>query len=210
MTAVMNAVRARQARCAALGFWPGPIDGVDGPRTRAAFEAARAAQHAKGLPFQHVSGITRIHWHWTGGGHVPNPTDLAAYHALIPATGPVVRPVQPTVQRSHTRNANGGAVGIAICAMAGANERPFDRGRAPILPVQLVEMVRETARLARIYDIPVSPWSMLSHAEIQPTFGIVQRRKWDITWLPGMEAPGDPIQIGNRLREAVRCELLNP
>lgn len=79
MTAVMNAVRARQARCAALGFWPGPIDGVDGPRTRAAFEAARAAQHAKGLPFQHASGITRVHWHWTGGGHVPNATDLAAY-----------------------------------------------------------------------------------------------------------------------------------
>ncbi|MFD2439715.1 peptidoglycan-binding protein [Paracoccus kondratievae] len=67
MTAVMNAVRARQARCAALGFWPGPIDGIDGPRTRLAYAAAQDAQAAKGLAFHHPTGITRIHWHWTAG-----------------------------------------------------------------------------------------------------------------------------------------------
>lgn len=209
MTAKMTTILARQARCAALGFWPGPIDGVDGRRTRAALEAAFASQRAKGLPFEHPSGINRIHWHWTGGGYVPNRTDLGAYHSLIPADGPAVHPVGPTTRRSHTLNANGGAVGVSICAMVGAVERPFNHGRAPITPAQVSGLVRETARLCRLYDIPVSPWSTLSHAEIQPTLGIVQRWKWDITWLPGMDQPGDPIAVGNRLREMVRCELLN-
>ncbi|MFD1481587.1 N-acetylmuramoyl-L-alanine amidase [Paracoccus nototheniae] len=205
----MNAVRARQARCAALGFNPGPIDGADGPRTQAAFAAATAAQRAKGLPFEHPTRLTRIHWHWTAGGYVPNSTDLRAYHGLIPGEGRPRWPVDPTASRSHTLNANGGAIGISICAMTGAQERPFDRGRAPITPYQVCELVRETARMCRAYDIPVSRWSTLSHAEIQPTLGVVQRWKWDITWLPGMEGPGDPITVGDRLRDMVRAELLN-
>ena len=207
MTATMTAIRARQARCAALGFWPGPIDGVDGRRTRAAFEAATAAQRAHGLPFQHPSGITRIHGHWTGGGYVPNQTDLRAYHGLIPGDGPPVWPAVPGALRSHTLNANGGAIGLSICAMAGAIERPFHPGTAPITPAQVCAFVREAARLCRLYDIPVTRWSVLTHAEIQPTFGIVQRWKWDITWLPGMPAPADPIEVGDRLRAMVRAEL---
>ncbi|WP_234463977.1 peptidoglycan recognition protein family protein [Paracoccus caeni] len=207
MTAVMNAVRAQQARCAALGFWPGPIDGIDGPRTRAAYAAAVAAQKAKGLPFRHPTGITRIHWHWTGGGHEPNATDLKAYHALIDGAGKVRWPVDPTTSRSHTLNANSGAIGLSICAMAGAKERPFVWGKAPITPVQLSALVRETAPLCRVYDIPLSRWSVLSHAEIQPSLGVTQKNKWDITVLPGMSGPADPITVGDRLREMVRCEL---
>ncbi|WP_449044210.1 peptidoglycan recognition protein family protein [Paracoccus versutus] len=207
MTAVMNAVRARQARCAALGFWPGPIDGIDGPRTRAAYAAAIEAQRAKGLPFQHPTGITRIHWHWTAGGHKPNAVDLRSYHALIGGDGSVRWPVDPTSSRSHTLNANGGAIGLSICAMAGAQERPFVWGKAPITPAQVSALARETARLCRTYDIPVSRWSTLSHAEVQPTLGVVQRSKWDITVLPGMSAPADPITVGDRLRDLVAREL---
>ncbi len=207
MTAVMNAVRARQARCAALGFWPGPIDGIDGPRTRAAYAAATAAQRAKGLPFQHPTAITRIHWHWTGGGHEPNATDLKAYHALINGEGKIRWPVDPTTSRSHTLNANGGAIGLSICAMAGADERPLIWGRAPITPAQVSALVRETARLCRTYDIPISRWSTLSHAEIQPTLGITQKSKWDITVLPGMTATADPIAVGDRLRDLAAREL---
>lgn len=207
MTAVMNAVRARQARCAALGFWPGPIDGIDGPRTRAAHAAAIEAQRAKGLPFQHPTGIARIHWHWTAGGHSPNAVDLRSYHALINGEGKIRWPVDPTTARSHTLNANSGAIGLSICAMAGAQERPFVWGKAPITPAQVSALARETARLCRTYDIPVSRWSTLSHAEIQPTLGVVQKNKWDITVLPGMSAPADPITVGDRLRDLVAREL---
>lgn len=201
--------RVQQARCTALGFWPGPIDGIDGPRTRAAYAAAVAAQKAKGLPFRHPSAISRVHWHWTGGAHDPNPTDLKAYHALISGDGSVRWPVEPTATRSHTLNANSGAIGVSICAMRGAKERPFAWGSAPITPAQVSALVRLTARLCRDYDIPVSRWSTLSHAEIQPALGIAQRNKWDLTVLPGMAAPADPICVGDRLREMVRIELQN-
>ncbi|WP_108500544.1 N-acetylmuramoyl-L-alanine amidase [Paracoccus indicus] len=200
-------IRARQARCAALGFWPGPIDGIDGPRTRSAYAAACAAQAAKGLPFAHPTGITRIHWHWTAGNHHPNATDLRSYHCLIPGEGAPRWPVEATAGRSHTLNANSGAIGVSLCAMAGAQERPFDPGRAPITPWQVCQLARVTARLCRDYDIPVSRWSTLSHAEIQPALGIAQRQKWDITWLPGMAGPADPVAVGDRLRDLVSREL---
>lgn len=207
MASVMTQIRARQARCAALGFWPGPIDGKDGPRTRAAYAAAIEAQRMRGLPFQHVSGITRLHWHWTVGWRVPNSTDLRSYHCLIPGDGAPIWPVSALTHRSHTLNANTGAVGISVCGMVGAVERPFQTGPCPITPAQIDALAAESARLCRLYDIPVSPWSTLSHAEIQPTFGIVQRWKWDITWLPGMEQPGAPIAVGDRLRDLVRRKL---
>ncbi|AGT09964.1 peptidoglycan recognition protein family protein [Paracoccus aminophilus] len=207
MTAVMNAVRARQARCAALGFWPGPIDGIDGSRTRAAYAAALAAQKARGLPFQHPSGVTRIHWHWAVSGYAASTEAIAAYHALILGDGEVRWLAGPATQRTHTQGANGGAIGLSICAMAGANERPFVWGRAPIRPVQVSALARETARLCRLYDIPVSRWSTLSHAEIQPSLGVVQKNKWDITVLPGMAGPADPISVGDRLRDLVSREL---
>lgn len=207
MTAVMTALRAQQARCAALGFWPGPIDGIDGPRTRSAYAAAVASQKRSGLPFRHPTGITRIHWHWTGGSHEPNATDLKSYHALISGDGSIRWPVDPTASRSHTLNANGGAISLSICAMAGAKERPLNWGTAPITPAQVSALARDTARLCRIYDIPVSQWSTLSHAEIQPSLGIAQRQKWDITVLPGMGTVADPITIGNRLRDMVRADM---
>lgn len=168
--------------------------------------ATLTAVRARGLAFQHPSGTTRIHGHWTGGGYVPNATDLRAYHGLIPAESPSVWPVTPDTRRSDTLNANGGAIGLAICAMAGAVEPLWHPGRAPITPTQVCNFVRAAARLCRLYDIPVARWSVLTHAGIQPTLGIVRRRKWDITWLPGMSGPADPIEVGDRLRAMIRAE----
>jgi hypothetical protein len=200
-------IRARQARCAALGFWPGPIDGVEGRRTREAYAAAVASQRAKGLPFQHSSGITRLHLHWTAGGHKANATDKAAYHFLAEGDGKVIFAASPEVRRSHTLNANGGAIGLSMCCMAGAQERPFNPGKAPMTTLQLHAMARQAAVWCRFLDIPVSRWSVLTHAEVQPTLGIKQRFKWDITWLPGMPGPSDPIDVGDRIRGIIRAQV---
>lgn len=197
-------VRARQARCAALSFWPGPIDGIEGRRTREAETAARASQAAKGLPFVHPSGLTRVHIHWTAGGHKANATDRAAYHVLIEGDGTVLRLADPWVPRSHTLNANGGAVGVSMCCMAGATERPFVWGAAPITPHQVSAMAGVVASLCVAYDIPVTRWSVLTHAEVQPTLGIKQRWKWDVNVLPGMPAPSDPIEVGDRIRAMIQ------
>jgi len=196
-------VRAMQARCAALGFWPGPIDGVDGKRTQAAFAAATVAQKAKGKPFQHASGLTRIHMHWTGGGLSANTTDRAHYHIVIEGSGDEIRCHPDTAKLAHTLNANGGAIGISMACMAGAVERPFSWGSAPMTSAQLHGMAKAAARLARQYDIPVTRYSVLTHAEVQPVLGIKQRQKWDINVIPGMTGPGDPNAVGDRIRQII-------
>lgn len=200
-------IRMLQARCAALGFWPGPIDGKYGPRTRAAEAEARAAQKRRGRPLIHASGLSRVHWHWTGGHHKPNRDDKRPYHVLFEGSGAMIRLAALTDYRPHTLKANSGAVGLSLCGMFEARERPFQSGPEPITAAQVDALVRETAEICKAYDIPVSQWSTLSHAEIQPTLGIKQRLKWDYTWLPGMSRPGDPIEVGNMLRDMLRAKL---
>ena len=197
-------VRARQARAKALGFDPGPIDGIDGPRTQAAVAEAARALGAKGLPFVHASGITRLALHWTGGGYRPSALDRKHYHVLIDGDGAVHFAHPPETRLAHTRNANTGAVGIALCAMAGAVERPFHEGSAPIRPEQLAALARVARHLCGQFNIPVTRWSVLSHAEVQPTLGVKQAGKWDIAWLPGMREPGDPVTVGDTLRAMIR------
>lgn len=56
------------------------------------------------------------------------------------------------------------------------------------------------ADLCRRYAIPVTPSTVLSHAEVQGTLGIKQRGKWDISRLAfdpsvmGAKACGDLIR----------------
>jgi hypothetical protein len=201
------AIRMKQARCAALGFWPGPIDGREGPRTRAAYAEAVASQRLKGLPFQHSSGITQIRGHWTGGGHKANATDMRSYHALFQGDGTIIYAAPPESYRPHTLNANTGAIGLSMCCMAGAVESPFNPGRFPMTVVQLHAMAHQMAVWCMFFDVPVSQWSVMTHAEVQITLGIRQRNKWDVTWIPGMERPGDPIMVGNKIRSIVRSKI---
>ncbi|MGH1356615.1 MAG: peptidoglycan recognition protein family protein [Thalassovita sp.] len=104
-------------------------------------------------------------------------------------------------------NANTGAIGLSLDCMAGAQEWPFDASKHPMTRAQVEALAATTARLCKQYDIPVSRWSTLSHAEIQPTLGIRQRFKWDITWLPGMTRPGDPVEVDDKQRDMVRAAM---
>ena len=155
------------------------------------------------------TGIKRIHWHWTAGGHFPNAIDLAAYHFLIDRNGRVHHgkfPWQANVKivgqnyAMHTARANTGAIGLALCGMAGARERPFSPGSSPLTELQVDTLVEFTALLCKEHAIHVTRKTVLSHAEVQPTLGIAQKNKWDICWLPGMSGPGDPIKVGDELR----------
>ena len=210
-------VRDVQARCAALGFDPGPIDGMMGPQTRRATAAAFEARGVRKVAdLFGPSGLHRVHWHWTAGADGLIDMERRAYNELVDRDGNVwdgvFRPEAQATYRigraaSHTLNANTGAIGLAADAMAGAQERPFFAGAAPLTWPQVHALCERTAQHCEMYDIPVSKWSTLTHAEVQPTLGIRQRFKWDITWLPDMSAPGDPVQIGERLRGMVREHL---
>lgn len=189
-----------QARLAALGFPPGPIDGIMGNRTREALdEALEAHTTRRTTDLFHRSGLHRIHWHWNASHLGVTSDDREHYHFLYDAEGeehPGPLPPEsnavcvPGKYVPHTWNANTGAIGMAVDAMAGAVERPFDWGDNPMTEAQLDGMLRRTAYWAKQYWIPISRYSILSHAEIQPTLGIRQKWKWDISVIPGMDRPG--------------------
>ena len=158
--------------------------------------------------------MERIVMHWTGGGHNANGTDKRYYHFIVEGDGTVVRgnfpvsanvgPLEKGKYAAHTRDLNTGSIGVSLAAMRRAKESPFDAGTSPITQVQLDAFAALVAELAEQYAIPITRETVLTHAEVQPTLGVWQRQKWDITWLPGMARPGDPIEVGDRLRQMVR------
>lgn len=206
-----------QARCKAYGIDPGPVDGIWGPRTR---EAVQRLQEKEGASrpetLFHPSGLHRIIMHWTAGAYGDIALERQSYHLLIDQHGrgiPGVYAPEANANTSdgryapHTRALNTGSIGVALDAMAGARESPFDPGPAPITDDQERGLIHEVADLCRTYDIPVSRWTVLTHAEVQPTLGVWQRNKWDIRWLPGYPGVKDAIEIGDVLRAKIKAQL---
>jgi hypothetical protein len=211
-------IRDIQARCAALGHSPGKIDGMQGPKTRKAIAAAMEARGVRKIP--RLFGPERLHrivWHWTAGAEGVISLEKIAYNCLVDHKANrhdgKWRPEHQADYRaghwgaSHTRMSNTGCIGISCDAMAGAVERPFHKGSAPLLWPQIFEMCHWTGELCVEFDIPVSKFSTLMHSEVQPTLGIQQKWKWDMNWLPDMNAPGDPITVGDRLREFTQASI---
>ena len=96
--------------------------------------------------------MARVICHWTAGRHRANGLDRQHYHILIEGDGRLVRGV-PTIDlnaepvkpgyAAHTRNCNGGSIGVALCGMVGARE---DRDR--LLPQRLPQVaVRHRGRI---------------------------------------------------------------
>lgn len=156
-----------------------------------------------------MSGFIGIVFHWTAGGPKASPIDREHYHYMVQQDGSTVLGIhQPTDNldtrdgdyAAHTLNANTGRIGVAMCGMLGAVERPFMPGASPITWGQVNALTALLADLCRRYTIPVTRQTVLSHAEVHPTLGIPQRGKWDVCWVPGMTTAGDPVEIGDRIR----------
>ena len=160
--------------------------------------------------------MKRIIIPWTAGAHSPSNLDREHYHKIIDGSGKVhdgkfpisanAKPVKGQYA-AHTLNCNTGSIGVAVAAMAGAQERPFSAGGHPITPSQVKALAALCADLAKQYGISVTRLTVLTHAEVQPSLGIKQRGKWDITWLPGMNAPADPVAVGDRLRAMIAAHV---
>ena len=201
-----------QARLDAMGYSPGPLDGQEGPKTRAALVAAGGHKELD----WHPSGLRRIILHWTAGTGRVSDLERRHYHRIIDADGEVHPGDHPPEANAdigngpyapHTRALNTGSIGVAVSAMAGARERPFDAGDHPITVGMLDALVAEVADLSETYNIPVGRGTVLTHAEVQPTLGVRQRGKWDIAWIPGMHSPGNPVEVGDTLRARVKAVL---
>lgn len=160
--------------------------------------------------------MNRVHIHWTAGTHRVSTLDKKHYHFIVNGDGEVEPgDLLPEANLStkdgryaaHTRGANTGAIGVAFAAMHGAKESPFDAGDHAITREQVYAMAGLVADLCETYGIKVTPRTVLTHAEIQPTLGIKQRGKWDVTWLPGMHKPDSAIVVGNKLREMIQSRM---
>jgi hypothetical protein len=162
--------------------------------------------------------MSRIHIHWTAGGHKANATDKRSYHVLMEGDGKLVRgdrPIDANQQgsrktpASHTFNANTGAIGVSMCCMGGkgVRENPFEAGRFPMTRAQWDKMVEVVVSLARRYGIPVTSKTILTHAEVEPNLGIKQRGKWDISRLAFDPAIIGAKAVGDRLRREVAIAL---
>lgn len=197
-------------------------DGVVGPLTSATLLAAVAAKNgagqlgAGGLPADWMpeACMSRVIVHWTAGAHRASGLDRSHYHILIEGDGKLVRGT-PSIDlndargirqgyAAHTLNCNTGSIGVSLCCMAGAVERPFQPGSAPMTREQWNALPAVLADLCRRYAIPVTPATVLSHAEVQGTLRIAQRGKWDISRLAfdysvvGADACGDLLRASTR------------
>ncbi len=166
--------------------------------TFAALQAAVAGKPAVAsrvvpLDWMPPAHMSRIIVHWTAGQHNASSLDRGHYHLLIEGDGSLVRGT-PSIAlndaggtrmgyAAHTLNCNTGSIGVSLCCMAGAIESPFKPGPSPMTRQQWDVLPSVLADLCRHYGIPVTPKTVLSHAEVQSTLGIRQRGKWDITRL---------------------------
>lgn len=153
--------------------------------------------------------MKRIICHWTAGGYTPNRVDREHYHFLIDGDGKTHRGDNTVADNedtrddkyaAHTRGCNQGSIGVSLCCMLGAIEVPFKPGPAPMKELQWAALIKLVAKLCREHGIKVTPRTVLSHAEVQGTLGIRQRRKWDYKVLAfdlsvkGAKACGDKLR----------------
>lgn len=210
-------VRDYQVQCSAMDFSVGAIDGLDGPKTRKGIAAAlEAVRGKKPEDIFHADGLHSVVWHWSGGTGSISSAEFESYNCIVtdkavkgPGRAIVKGRFNPKTQAnyspgqaaSHTRNANTHRIGIAMSCMFGAKESPLNVGNHPVTFDHIDNMLLMTARYCKEYDIIPSPYTTLTHAEVQGTLNIKQKAKWDITWLPNHKRVMDPHYIGELLRE---------
>jgi hypothetical protein len=163
-----------------------------------------------------AANMKRIHVHWTAGGHMANATDKSHYHVLVQGDGTLIRgdrsiaanaPGSGMTPASHTLNANTGAIGVSMCCMVGAIDRPFSSGSSPMTLVQWNAMIQVVAALSKRYNIAVTRPTILTHAEVWPTLQIEQRNKWDITNLSFDSSVVGHYPVGDKMRREIAVAL---
>lgn len=165
------------------------------------------------------ASMQRVICHWTAGRHKASATDRRHYHILVEGDGTLVRG-DPSIKlneapakagyAAHTLNCNSGSIGISMCCMWNAKESPFDSGPNPMTRAQWDAMVSAVADLCKTYGIPVTPRTVLSHAEVQENLGVKQKGKWDFTRLSFDISTAGAKACGDKLRREVTAAMNKP
>jgi N-acetyl-anhydromuramyl-L-alanine amidase AmpD len=64
----------------------------------------------------------------------------------------------------HTGGGNTGSIGVSMCGMAGFRNKN-EQGKFPITKIQFEATMKLCAELAKKYEIPVTPDTVLTHYE---------------------------------------------
>jgi hypothetical protein len=215
-------VRDLQGRVNALNpTSPIDVDGMRGPGTRGAVTSTliRLGLKEESELF-HDSGLHRIIWHWSGGLKVPTKEDLKHYNDMHDHEGNSYDGAaraehqanydwRKGVGVSHSRNCNTGTIGQAVAGMHGAEGWPTLKWHSHAITWPGIDsMLERSAEYCKEFDIPVTKWSTLSHAEIEQTLGIKQNNKWDYMVLPGDSSVRNAVVIGNILRNRMITKFM--
>lgn len=137
--------------------------------------------------------MKRIVCHWSAGGPSPSEMDKEHYHLLLARTGKVIRGEHSILDNvsagdndyaAHTRGCNTGSIGVALCGMQDAVQRPFAAGPYPLTKGQWNNAIIVCAELCERYRITPNPKGLLMHCEVPEQMGIPQPGKWDVSVLP--------------------------
>ncbi len=137
--------------------------------------------------------MKRIIIHWTAGTYYPSEFERKFYHFLVDKNGKiyngVFKPEDNEVCKigkyaAHTGGGNTGSIGVAMCAMA-EFKNSKNVGKYPISKIQFESTMDLCAKLAKKYNIQISPQTVMTHYE----FGLKNPKttsagKIDIIYLP--------------------------
>jgi N-acetyl-anhydromuramyl-L-alanine amidase AmpD len=168
------------------------------------------------MPAAKMRGVVA---HWTAGEWKANDYERKHYHILIEDDGQLVRGI-PSIKdneiirrgkryAAHTLNCNSNFIGVSLCCMGGkeVKERPFVPGPYPLTQKQWETLPHVLADLCRFYKIPITPKTVLSHAEVQANLGIRQKAKWDISKLTFAPELDTARECGDDMRARVAALL---
>ena len=154
----------------------------------------------------------RIIIHWTAGRYYPTVFEKEYYHFLIDKDGKIYEGNYKPEDNlncndgkyaKHTGGGNTGAIGIAMCAMAGYKS-PQETGMFPITKIQFEKCMDFCAELCERYTISIHKENVMTHYEFgkshpkTSSFG-----KIDIVYLPPYPFIGRD-DIGQFIRSKIR------
>lgn len=195
-----------QLKLQSKGYYTGVVDGLYGPLTKKAVDAWGPsgtdldAPHRPPEPGRLIPPMwlvpckmSRVVIHWTAGGPRCSGEDREHYHIIVDQENNLMlgeHGIADNVNTAdgdyaaHTRDCNTGSIGISMCGMLDAEERPFKPGPFPIRKAQWEVTARAVAELVQFYGIPLTHKTVLQHGEVQKNLGIRQNGKWDCMVLP--------------------------
>ncbi|MBQ8636330.1 N-acetylmuramoyl-L-alanine amidase [bacterium] len=155
--------------------------------------------------------LSKICLHWTAGSNFPCDVDLKAYHFCIDKNGLIYKGFYKPEDNincndgryaQHLGGGNTGAIGIAVCAMAGFNLSKKIT-KYPIVQKQIEALCCLAAFLSIKYDIHINAKNVFTHYEFDLKQPKNKRKgKIDITYISYFPELSKE-NVGNYLRQKI-------